>query len=114
MDQTLTDLPRLRRPAVVNAAQYWLAPEQFARHCQRLGDRFLVPMPATGPWLCLTDPEDIKRIFTADTGVLASERRWRRRPRTISSSARRDSRTSTAPSTCAGGARSSPRSTATR
>ena len=25
---------------------------------------------ATGPWLCLTDPEDIKRVFTADTGVL--------------------------------------------
>ncbi len=71
MDQTLADLSRLRRPAVVNAAQYWLAPEQFARHCQRLGDRVLVPMPATGPWLCLTDPEDIKRIFTADTGVLA-------------------------------------------
>jgi len=71
MGQTLTDLSRLRRPALVNAAQYWLAPEQFARHCQRLGDRFLVPMPATGPWLCLTDPEDIKRVFTADTGVLA-------------------------------------------
>ncbi len=70
MGQTLTDVPRLRRPAVVNAAQYWLAPEQFARHCQRLGDRFLVPMPGTGPWLCLTDPEDIKRIFTADTDVL--------------------------------------------
>jgi NADP-dependent 3-hydroxy acid dehydrogenase YdfG len=63
MDQTLTDVPRLRRPAVVNAAQYWLAPEQFARHCGQLGDRFLVPMPATGPWLCLTDPEDIKRVF---------------------------------------------------
>ena len=71
MTQTLTDVPRLRRPAIVNAAQYWLAPEQFARHCQQLGDRFLVPMPAaTGPWLCLTDPEDIKRVFTADTDVL--------------------------------------------
>ncbi len=40
------------------------------RRCQQLGDRFLVPMPATGPWLCLTDPEDIKRVFTADTDVL--------------------------------------------
>ena len=47
MDQALTDVPRLRRPALVNAAQYWLAPEQFAQRCQRLGDRFLVPMPAT-------------------------------------------------------------------
>ncbi len=70
MDQTLTDVPRLRRPALVNAAQYWLAPERFARRCGQLGDRFLVPMPATGPWLCLTDPEDIKRVFTADTDVL--------------------------------------------
>ena len=71
MDTALADLPRLRRPAAVNAAQYWLAPERFARICQRLGDRFVVPMPAaTGPWLCLTDPEDIKRVFTADTNVL--------------------------------------------
>ena len=71
MDTALADLPRLRRPAAVNAAQYWLAPERFARTCQRLGDRFMVPMPAaTGPWLCLTDPEDIKLIFTADTGAL--------------------------------------------
>ncbi len=70
MDQALTDVPRLRRPAVVNAAQYWFAPEQFARSCERLGDRFLVPMPASGPWLCLTNPEDIKRVFTADTNVL--------------------------------------------
>ena len=66
-----------RRPAPtatprqsLNAAQYWLAPERFARSCQRLGDRFLIPMPATEPWLCLTDPDDIKRVFTADTGVL--------------------------------------------
>jgi hypothetical protein len=49
MDQALTDVPRLRRPAVVNAAQYWFAPEQFASRCERLGDRFLVPMPASGP-----------------------------------------------------------------
>ena len=57
MRETLQTLPHLRRPAAVNAAQYWIAPEQFARRCGRLGDRFLVPMPATGPWLCLTDPE---------------------------------------------------------
>jgi cytochrome P450 family 135 len=71
MEKALAELPRLRRSAVVNAAEYWFAPERFARSCRRLGDRFLVPMPAaTGPWLCLTDPEDIKRVFTADTDVL--------------------------------------------
>jgi len=70
MRGTLEALPRLRRPAAVNAAEYWFAPERFARRCGRLGDRFTVPMPATGPWLCLTDPGDIQRVFTADTDVL--------------------------------------------
>src|SRR5690348_8401142 len=70
MHETLEALPRLRRPAAANAAEYWFAPERFARRCGRLGDRFTVPMPATGPWLCLTDPGDIQRVFTADTDVL--------------------------------------------
>jgi cytochrome P450 family 135 len=70
MHETIETLPRLRRPAAVNAAEYWIAPERFTRRCGRLGDRFVVPMPATGPWLCLTDPDDIKRVFTADTNVL--------------------------------------------
>ena len=34
MAQSLTELPRLRQPAILNAAEYWLAPERFARHCQ--------------------------------------------------------------------------------
>ena len=70
MHETLETLTRLRRPAAVNAAEYWIAPERFTRRCGRLGDRFVVPMPATGPWLCLTDPGDIQRVFTADTNVL--------------------------------------------
>ena len=70
MRETLQTLPHLRRPAAANAAEYWIAPERFARRCGRLGDRFVVPMPATGPWLCLTDPGDIQRVFTADTNVL--------------------------------------------
>ena len=64
------DVPSLRSPAAVNAAQYWLAPDRFARRCERLGDRFQVAMPATGPWLCLTHPDDIKKVFLADTDVL--------------------------------------------
>ncbi len=66
----LIDVPRLRTPAVVNAAEYWLAPDRFARRCEPLGDRFLVAMPNWRPWLCLTHPDDIKRVFTADTDVL--------------------------------------------
>ncbi len=66
----IADLPRLRTPALFNAAEYWLAPERFVRRCEQLGDRFLVPMPASQPWLCLTNPDDIKIVFAADTGVL--------------------------------------------
>ena len=68
--QRRLDLPSLRRPAVVNAAEHWLAPERFMNRCERLGDRFTVPMPGTGAWLCLTHPDDVKRVFTADTDVL--------------------------------------------
>ena len=70
MTQTRLDVPSLHRPAVVNAAEHWLAPARFMNRCERLGDRFTVPMPGTGAWLCLTHPDDVKRIFTADTDVL--------------------------------------------
>jgi cytochrome P450 len=70
VSQTTLDVPRLRRPALLNAAEYWLAPARFTDRCETLGDRFQVPMPATGPWLCLTHPDDVKRVFTADTDVL--------------------------------------------
>jgi cytochrome P450 len=66
----MSGLPRLRTPALFNAAEYWLAPERFVRRCEPLGDRFLVAMPASQPWLCLTNPDDIRSVFAADTGVL--------------------------------------------
>ena len=70
MSKTTLDVPKLHRPAPLNAAEYWLAPARFTDRCENLGDRFQVPMPATGPWLCLTHPDDVKRVFTADTDVL--------------------------------------------
>lgn len=70
MSQTTLDLPRLRTPALLNAAEYWLSPERFARRCAPLGDRFLVAMPASRPWLCLTHPDDVRNVFSADSGVL--------------------------------------------
>jgi len=70
MGSSLEHIPWLRRPAIVNAAEYWLRPDALAARCRRLGDRFCLPMPGTGPWLCLTHPEDIGRVFTADTDTL--------------------------------------------
>src|SRR4051794_10670238 len=66
----LADLPRLNRPATINALEYWVRPDQFSRRCDSLGDRFVVPMAGSGPWLCLTHPDDVKAVFTADTEVL--------------------------------------------
>ena len=84
--QQMVDLPRLRTPALLNAAEYWLAPERFTRRCEPLGDRFLVPMPASQPWLCLTHPDDIRRVFSADTDVLRrAAPRWQRTRRIRSS-----------------------------
>ena len=56
-------------PALVNAAEYWLAPERFARRCGRSATAFSSRCPHR-PWLCLTHPDDIKRVFTRRHGVL--------------------------------------------
>ncbi|MGH2960503.1 MAG: hypothetical protein ACRDKE_12920, partial [Solirubrobacterales bacterium] len=64
---TLDDLPHLKRPAALNALEYWARPSQFVDRCKALGDRFVVPMSGSGPWLCLTHPDDAKAVFTADT-----------------------------------------------
>jgi cytochrome P450 family 135 len=61
----LADLPRLRRPALVNAAEYWLRLPRFTERLGVLGDRFVVEMPGTGPWLCLTHPDDVQSVFRA-------------------------------------------------
>lgn len=66
----MKDLPRLERPAVVNAIHYWARPKSFVERCKGLGDRFVVPISGSGPWLCLTHPDDAKAVFTADTEVL--------------------------------------------
>ncbi len=61
----LAGLPYLRRPALVNAAEYWLRLPRFTERLGVLGDRFVVKMPGTGSWLCLTNPDDIQAVFRA-------------------------------------------------
>ena len=65
----LAGLPRLRRPALVNAADYWLRLPRFTERLGALGDRFVVKMPGTGSWLCLTHPDDVQAVFRAPAGV---------------------------------------------
>lgn len=66
----LADLPRRRRPAILNAADYWLRLDQFLTGCGGLGDRFLLTFPGTGAWLALTDPADIEQVFRAEGSAM--------------------------------------------
>ena len=61
----LSDLPRVRRSGFVNAVEYWLRNDVLIERLSRLGDRFVLTMPGTGAWLCLTDPRDIEVAFRA-------------------------------------------------
>ena len=109
MAQSLNELPRLRQPAILNAAEYWLAPERFARRCEPLGDRFVVSMPGIG---AVAVPHPSRRhqvrVHRRHRTCCASAPRWPRARRTRSCSARPGSRTSTVPSTCAGAGCSCP------
>ncbi len=61
----LSQLPRLRRPAMVNAAEYWLNLPRLTERLGELGDRFVLTMPGTGAWLCVTNPKDVQAVFRA-------------------------------------------------
>jgi cytochrome P450 family 135 len=61
----LSHLPRVRGPALINAAEYWVRNDALIDRLSRLGDRFVLTMPGTGAWLCLTNPRDIEVTFRA-------------------------------------------------
>jgi cytochrome P450 len=63
-------LPRPRRNALKLAADYWTAPDEFFNHLSGLGDRFVLDLPGLPTWVCTTNPDDIKTIFTAQQGSL--------------------------------------------
>lgn len=60
----------MRMSSIAYAADYWLAPERFFARTTRLGDRFLFNLPGAVDALCVTNPNDVKRVFTASNSVL--------------------------------------------
>src|ERR1044072_4064081 len=68
--EELRELPRTRRPALLNAAQHWLRIGRFTDELENLGDRFIVKMPGTGVWLGLTPPDDIEKVFRAPASAV--------------------------------------------
>ena len=63
--QELAAVPQVRRPALVNGAEYWLRLDRFIERLSLMGDRFVVRMPGSGAWLCLTRPDDVQAVFRA-------------------------------------------------
>jgi hypothetical protein len=56
--------------SIAYAAEYWLAPERFYARTARLGDRFLFNLPGAVDGFCVTNPDDVKTVFTASNSVL--------------------------------------------
>jgi hypothetical protein len=62
----LDALPRPSLPATMLTAEYWLRPARFFERCAQLGERFLLRMPGQPSLVCLTNPADVRAVFTGD------------------------------------------------
>ena len=69
MTPSLPPGPRL--PRAVQLIGWWSRPRAFLEQCRdRYGKRFTIRLPATPPFVLLSDPADVKQIFTASPEVL--------------------------------------------
>jgi cytochrome P450 len=58
-------------PPVVQAVAWARRPLPFLERCQKhFGDTFTIRVRHAGTWVILADPEDVKKVFTADHSVL--------------------------------------------
>ncbi len=58
-------------PALIQFVGFWTRPLAFLEGCRaRYGPRFTMRVPMTPPFVIITDPDEIKQIFTAPPDVL--------------------------------------------
>ena len=58
-------------PAVIQGIGFWTRPLPFLERCRaRYGRRFTVRLPAAPPFVMITDPAEVKQVFTAPPDVL--------------------------------------------
>lgn len=63
--------PGPRWPATVQAVAWLRRPLPFLERCQRrYGDTFTLRVKHAGTWVILADPQDVKKVFTADHATL--------------------------------------------
>ncbi len=67
--ETLPPGPKL--PGTLQAVAWARRPLPFLERCQKhFGDIFTIRVKHAGTWVILADPEDVKKVFTADHAVL--------------------------------------------
>jgi cytochrome P450 len=58
-------------PAAVQGIGFWTRPLAFLERCRaRYGKRFTIRLPLAPPFVMLTEPEQLKQVFTAPADVL--------------------------------------------
>lgn len=58
-------------PAPLQGVGFWSRPLAFLEHCRsRYGSRFTIRLPLAPPFVMLSDPDDIREVFTASPHVL--------------------------------------------
>lgn len=63
--------PGPRAPALIQNVGWWSRPLAFLERCrERYGRRFTVRLLATPPFVMLSDPDELKELFTAPPEVL--------------------------------------------
>jgi cytochrome P450 len=63
--------PGPRYPALIQGIGLWMRPNAFAERLRaRYGKRFTVLFPGTPPFVAITDPAEIKEVFSAPPDVL--------------------------------------------
>jgi cytochrome P450 len=63
--------PGPRQPAAIQTLGWWSRPQSFMERCRaRYGKRFTIRLLSTPPFVMLSDPGDVKELFTAPPDVL--------------------------------------------
>jgi cytochrome P450 len=63
--------PGPRYPSPIQGVGFWTRPLAFLRQCRaRYGPRFTIRLPGAPPFVMLTDPDEVKQVFTAPADVL--------------------------------------------
>src|SRR3954453_2145839 len=63
--------PGPRMPTLIQGAAWWNRPTAFMERCRaRYGKRFTIRLPQQPPFVMLSEPDQLKELFTAPPDVL--------------------------------------------